>query len=187
MYHSALLQQLTAQFNLLVDKLQPIVTHPCLYSRFSPGLFSAHARYLRDYVSEARNTLWRLSQTVTQQTEKSSLSETLGTGNSTDKADWLAQRLLAQMQALHSEAISWSLRYNDFNQRSAGRLYHHLLQLQQQRQRLLALADESAGDNSPTAQDERTYLQHLLEKNHAAMQQVWQKLQRRACRPSRIT
>lgn len=120
-----LLESLAAQFSRLEAEVAPVAQHATLGARFDRQLFTSRSPYLQACVEEARSHLQALARAVE--------------GKQLDRVQWLAERLVAQMEAIARESKTWSLRGWDSGSPGLTRWQRRRLQHQEYERRLLEI------------------------------------------------
>ena len=123
-----LLETLQNQLSTLRAQATPLMGHATLKPRFDRQLFRTRSTRIQDYVAEAQTNLDELRHAVE--------------NNQQQQVAWLAEHLVAQMEALTRESATWSLRYHDSAHLPAGRRHAQLLQHQDYERRLQAMIRE---------------------------------------------
>lgn len=123
-----LLQSLQTRMHELAQTLEPLGQHRTLSARFDRQLFQTRSTLINDYLQECWSNLEALTGLVRQQ--------------KTDQVAWLAEHLVAQMEALARESATWSLRYHDSAHLPAGRRHAQLIKHQDYERRLLAMKQQ---------------------------------------------
>ncbi len=123
-----LLQSLQTRMENLAQMLEPLAQHRTLSARFDRQLFQTRSTLINDYLQECWRNLDALTDHVRQQ--------------KTAQVAWLAEHLVAQMEALAREGATWSLRHHDSAHLPAGRRHAQLLQHQEYERRLLAMKQQ---------------------------------------------
>ncbi|MDW4576887.1 primosomal replication protein PriC [Atlantibacter hermannii] len=123
-----LLQSLQTRLHSLAQTLEPLAHHRTLSARFDRQLFQTRSTVINDYLQECWRNLDTLTLYVRQQ--------------KTDRVAWLAEHLVAQMEALARESATWTLRFHDSAHLPAGRRHAQLLQHQDYERRLLAMKQQ---------------------------------------------
>ncbi|MDW2741867.1 primosomal replication protein PriC [Atlantibacter subterraneus] len=123
-----LLQSLQTQLQQLCQTLEPLAQHRTLSARFDQQLFQTRSTLINDYLQECWHNLDALTLHVREQ--------------KTEQVAWLAEHLVAQMEALAREGATWSLRHHDSAHLPAGRRHAQLLQHQEYERRLLAMKQQ---------------------------------------------
>ncbi|WP_312980288.1 primosomal replication protein PriC [Atlantibacter sp.] len=123
-----LLQSLQTRMENLAQMLKPLAQHRTLSARFDRQLFQTRSTLINDYLQECWRNLDALTDHVRQQ--------------KTAQVAWLAEHLVAQMEALAREGATWSLRHHDSAHLPAGRRHAQLLQHQEYERRLLAMKQQ---------------------------------------------
>lgn len=123
-----LLQSLQTRMHELAQTLEPLGQHRTLSARFDRQLFQTRSTLINDYLQECWSNLDTLTGLVRQQ--------------KTDQVAWLAEHLVAQMEALARESATWSLRYHDSAHLPAGRRHAQLIKHQDYERRLLAMKQQ---------------------------------------------
>ncbi|WP_312584637.1 primosomal replication protein PriC [Atlantibacter sp.] len=120
-----LLQSLQTRMQRLAETLEPLAQHRTLSARFDRQLFQTRSTVIHDYLQEC----WRNLEALTLYVRE----------HKTEQVAWLAEHLVAQMEALARESATWSLRYHDSAHLPAGRRHAQLLQHQDYERRLQAM------------------------------------------------
>ncbi|MDQ7884273.1 primosomal replication protein PriC [Atlantibacter hermannii] len=123
-----LLQSLQTRLHSLAQTLEPLAQHRTLSARFDRQLFQTRSTVINDYLQECWRNLDTLTLYVRQQ--------------KTDRVAWLAEHLVAQMEALARESATWTLRFHDSAHLPAGQRHAQLLQHQDYERRLLAMKQQ---------------------------------------------
>ncbi|HFZ8993860.1 TPA: primosomal replication protein N'' [Citrobacter freundii] len=123
-----LLQRLENQLASLRQQCAPLARHETLSARFDRHLFRTRSTQLQAYLEEADGNLAALRQAVEQQT--------------LPQIAWLAERLVAQIEAITRETATWSLRQWDSASPILARWHRKRLQHQEFERRLQQMLDE---------------------------------------------
>ncbi|WP_297207083.1 primosomal replication protein N'' [uncultured Pluralibacter sp.] len=121
-----LLGSLAAQLARLETEVAPVAQQATLGARFDRQLFTTRSPYLQACVEEARGNLQALGRAV----EREQLP----------RVQWLAERLVAQLEAIARESKTWSLRGWDSGSPALTRWQRRRLQHQEYERRLLEIA-----------------------------------------------
>ncbi|MGL4725140.1 MAG: primosomal replication protein N'' [Scandinavium sp.] len=131
-----LLQSLENHLSRLEAEVAPMAFHATIGARFDRQLFRTRSSLLQACVEEARGNLKALRHAVEQQ--------------QFEQVQWLAEHLVAQLEAIARESAAWQLRGWDngspaLTRWQRKRLQHQdyerrLLEMTQQRRQLLAQA-----------------------------------------------
>jgi primosomal replication protein N'' len=120
-----LLQSLTTQLARLEADVAPMAFHATLGARFDRQLFRTRSSFLQACVEEARGNLQALHQVVEKQ--------------QFEQVQWLAEHLVAQLEAIARESAAWSLRGWDNGSPALTRWQRKRLKHQEYERRLLEM------------------------------------------------
>jgi primosomal replication protein N'' len=123
-----LLQSLDSQLSRLEADVAPMAFHATLGARFDRQLFRTRSSFLQACVDEARGNLKALHQAVEKQ--------------QFEQVQWLAEHLVAQLEAIARESAAWSLRGWDNGSPALTRWQRKRLQHQEYERRLLEMTRE---------------------------------------------
>lgn len=123
-----LLQSLATQLSRLEAEVAPMAFHATLGARFDRQLFRTQSTYLQACVEEAHGNLKALRQAVEHK--------------QIEQVQWLAERLVAQLEAIARESTAWSLRGWDNGSPTLTRWQRKRLQHQEYERRLLAMTQQ---------------------------------------------
>jgi primosomal replication protein N'' len=123
-----LLQSLDTQLSRLEAEVAPMAFHATLGARFDRQLFRTRSSFLQACVEEARGNLKALHLAV----EKQQFAQ----------VQWLAEHLVAQLEAIARESAAWSLRGWDNGSPILTRWQRKRLQHQEYERRLLEMTRE---------------------------------------------
>ncbi|MBB1200411.1 primosomal replication protein N'' [Enterobacteriaceae bacterium 89] len=123
-----LLQSLEQQLSRLESEVAPMAFHATLGARFDRQLFRTRSSFLQACVEEARGNLQSLRHAVEQQ--------------QFEQVQWLAERLVAQLEAIARESSAWSLRGWDNGSPALTRWQRKRLQHQEYERRLLEMTQQ---------------------------------------------
>ena len=123
-----LLQSLETQLSRLEAEVAPMAFHATLGPRFDRQLFRTQSSFLHACVEEARMNLKALRHAVEQR--------------QIEQVQWLADRLVSQLEAIARESSAWSLRGWDNGSPALTRWQRKRLQHQEYERRLLEMTQQ---------------------------------------------
>lgn len=123
-----LLQSLDTQISRLEAEIAPIAFHATLGARFDRQLFRTRSPFLQACVEEVRGNLQALRHAVEQQQSA--------------QVQWLAEQLVAQLEAIARESAAWSLRGWDSGSPALTRWQRKRLKHQEYERRLLEMTQQ---------------------------------------------
>lgn len=123
-----LLHALEAQLSRLEAEVAPMAFHATLGARFDRQLFRTRSAFLQACVEEARGNLKALRQAVDKQ--------------QVEQVQWLAERLVSQLEAIARESTAWQLRGWDNGSPALTRWQRKRLQHQEYERRLLEMTQQ---------------------------------------------
>lgn len=123
-----LLQSLESQLSRLEAEVAPMAFHATLGARFDKQLFRTQSSFLQACVEEARSNLKALRHAVELQ--------------QIEQVQWLAERLVSQLEAIARESAAWQLRGWDNGSPALTRWQRKRLQHQEYERRLLEMTQQ---------------------------------------------
>lgn len=123
-----LLQSLDTQLSRLEAEVAPMAFHATLGPRFDRQLFHTQSVFLQACVEEARSNLKALRHAVEQR--------------QIEQVQWLAERLVSQLEAIARESAAWQLRGWDNGSPALTRWQRKRLQHQEYERRLLEMTQQ---------------------------------------------
>lgn len=123
-----LLQSLNTQLSRLEAEVAPMAFHATLGPRFDRQLFRTQSVFLQACVEEARSNLKALRHAVEQR--------------QIEQVQWLAERLVSQLEAIARESAAWQLRGWDNGSPALTRWQRKRLQHQEYERRLLEMTQQ---------------------------------------------
>ncbi|MRS15639.1 primosomal replication protein N'' [Enterobacteriaceae bacterium RIT691] len=120
-----LLQSLDAQVSRLEADIAPMAFHATLGARFDRQLFRTRSPFLQACVEEVRGNLQALRRAVEH--------------GQNEQVQWLAEQLVAQLEAIARESAAWTLRGWDSGSPALTRWQRKRLQHQEYERRLLEM------------------------------------------------